>query len=93
MSDEKKSETKSDDKPVRLMNGIRVVASEINQSCECHEDEPKTVVVVILEDDEAGAAILLNEDEATTLLEQIKTAREYAVKANFARSGSPGACA
>lgn len=89
MSDEEKS----NDKPARLMNGIRVIASEVEQTCDCHNGEPKTVVVVILEDDEMGAAILLNEDEAGALLEQVKSARAYATKANLARNASPGASA
>lgn len=87
MSDEEKS----NDKPARLMNGIRVIASEVEQTCDCHNGELKTVVAVILEDDEMGAAILLNEDEAGALLDQVKKAREYATKANLARLASPGA--
>jgi hypothetical protein len=79
------------EKPVRHMSSIRVIAIDVTQECECHKKQARTVIALVLEDAEAGASILLDEDDAGELIDMIAKAREFATKANFARSICPGA--
>jgi hypothetical protein len=78
----------SDDnnKPARLMESIKVIASEITV-----DDRPKTAIVVVLENEELGTAMILDEDQASALIEQIRNARDYAIKANLSRNAFPEA--
>jgi|CryBogDrversion2_1035201.scaffolds.fasta_scaffold05316_2 hypothetical protein len=71
----------------RLMSSIRVISTDVERD----GVESTAIVVVLEEEQEGGAAVLLSEDEANTLIRQIETARDFALKVNLARRASPEA--